>query len=42
VEPDLPTSDRHDYASLYHHWQPETQPPSAWDGVEEGEEDDRE
>jgi hypothetical protein len=38
---DLPTSDRHDYASLYHHWQPDTQPPSDADGVEEvGEEDE--
>jgi hypothetical protein len=37
---DLPTSDRHDFASAQWLWQPDTQPPSDADGAEEGGEDD--
>lgn len=35
---DLPTSDRHDYASAQWLWLDYyTQPPSEWDGAEEGD-----
>ena len=34
---DLPCADRHDYASAQWLWQPDTQPPSEWDGAEEGD-----
>jgi hypothetical protein len=37
---DLPTSDRHDYASAQWYWLDETQPPSEWDGAEDGGEED--
>jgi hypothetical protein len=37
---DLPTSDRHDYASAQWLWLGDTQPPLEWDGVEEERESD--
>ena len=37
-DPDLPTADRHDYASEYYHWWDEDhQPPPEWGGAEEKE-----
>jgi hypothetical protein len=40
-EPDIPTSDRADYASEFHHWLDYyTLPPSGEDGAEEGGEEE--